>query len=225
MPNDYNKQPAMRVSRRKLLIDSALAAYSLRAILRAEHGSRVALYLANDVLAVVWIAAAKRLGAPFTAVAAGSASSSLADRLADTGAAVLVAGGGHAEAVLEALTMLPCESPTVVVTGGAAASGWLDASALQEASWKHFHLAEGDVLRDGQSDMKLVRELWTSAPPRPVESSHPLFILYTSGSTGKPKGVVHAHGGTQAAGTCLIAAGTCLIAAGTCLITCLKPHV
>jgi len=47
------------------------------------------------------------------------------------------------------------------------------------------------------SDPALVRVLWLLVPPKPVESSHPLFILYTSGSTGKPKGIVHTHGGFQ----------------------------
>ena len=42
-----------------------------------------------------------------------------------------------------------------------------------------------------------VMRLWQLVAPRPVDASHPLFILYTSGSTGKPKGIVHAHGGYQ----------------------------
>ena len=193
---DGDKRLATCVNRRELLTDSALAAHTLRATLGVERGSRVAFHLPNDVLAVVWIAAAKRLGAPYTAVAAGTASSSLADRLADTGAAVLVTGGsGQAEAVLQALKMMPCEAPTVVMMRGAVACGWFDLSTLQEASREHFHSAEGGALRDGLGDSQLVSALWTSAPPQPVEASHPLFILYTSGSTGKPKGVVHAHGG------------------------------
>ena len=104
---DGDKRLATCVNRRELLTDSALAAHTLRATLGVERGSRVAFHLPNEVLAVVWIAAAKRLGAPYTAVAAGTASSSLADRLADTGAAVLVTGGsGQAEAVLQALKMI-----------------------------------------------------------------------------------------------------------------------
>ncbi|MEM1381762.1 MAG: AMP-binding protein [Pseudomonadota bacterium] len=44
-------------------------------------------------------------------------------------------------------------------------------------------------------DQDLVRALWASVPPLPVDSDFPNFIIYTSGSTGKPKGVVHGHGG------------------------------
>ena len=39
-------------------------------------------YMPNTPLAVAWIEAAKRLGVPFVAVAAGTASSTLADRQA-----------------------------------------------------------------------------------------------------------------------------------------------
>ena len=179
------------MSRCELLIDSALAAHSLRVAIGVKLGSRVALYLPNDVAAVAWIAAAKRLGAPYTAVAAGTAGASLADRMADTGAAVLVTGGtGYAEAVLQALAILCCDGLPVVVTEGTVASGWLDAGKLRKASKEQF-----GTLLDGLSDSQLVRALWAAASPRPVEASHPLFILYTSGSTGKPKGVLHTTGG------------------------------
>ncbi|MFQ6019165.1 MAG: AMP-binding protein, partial [Dehalococcoidia bacterium] len=52
---------------------------------------------------------------------------------------------------------------------------------------------EADLLRLDTS--ALVRALYASCPPRPVDAEYPMFIIYTSGSTGKPKGVVHPHGG------------------------------
>ena len=55
---------------------------------------------------------------------------------------------------------------------------------------------EADLL--ALSDRDLVRALWATSPPLPVEADYPLFIIYTSGSTGKPKGVVHVHGGYAA---------------------------
>ena len=42
-------------------------------------------------------------------------------------------------------------------------------------------------------DAELVRALWASCPPLPVDADYPLFFIYTSGSTGKPKGIVHTH--------------------------------
>jgi acrylyl-CoA reductase (NADPH)/3-hydroxypropionyl-CoA dehydratase/3-hydroxypropionyl-CoA synthetase len=44
-------------------------------------------------------------------------------------------------------------------------------------------------------DRDLVRAVWASSRPVPVDAEYPLFVIYTSGSTGKPKGVVHVHGG------------------------------
>ncbi|MFC4541157.1 AMP-binding protein [Halosolutus amylolyticus] len=47
-------------------------------------------------------------------------------------------------------------------------------------------------------DRELVRALWATARPVPVDAEYPLFVIFTSGSTGKPKGVVHVHGGYTA---------------------------
>ncbi len=47
-------------------------------------------------------------------------------------------------------------------------------------------------------DRELVRALWASSRPVPVDAEFPLFVIFTSGSTGKPKGVVHVHGGYTA---------------------------
>ncbi len=52
---------------------------------------------------------------------------------------------------------------------------------------------EGDLL--ALSDVDLVRAVWASSRPLPVDAEFPMFFIYTSGSTGKPKGVVHVHGG------------------------------
>ena len=53
-------------------------------------------------------------------------------------------------------------------------------------------------------EMQQGRDLWYHmeimtvneiCPPEPMNAEDPLFILYTSGSTGKPKGVLHTTGG------------------------------
>ena len=89
---------------RALLLESVLAS---RALIEFElvTGRRLALYVPNDLRAPVWIEAAKRLGVPFCAVAGGTASSSLADRVANTGAAVLLTTEGLAETAQEALAL------------------------------------------------------------------------------------------------------------------------
>jgi acrylyl-CoA reductase (NADPH)/3-hydroxypropionyl-CoA dehydratase/3-hydroxypropionyl-CoA synthetase len=55
---------------------------------------------------------------------------------------------------------------------------------------------EADLL--ALPDADLVRALWASSRPLPVDADFPLFFIYTSGSTGKPKGIVHVHGGYSA---------------------------
>ena len=75
-----------RMSLSELLVESALAASALAASAPAgarscATGQRVAYYLPNGHSAVVWIEAAKRLGIPYTAIAAGTASTSLGSRL------------------------------------------------------------------------------------------------------------------------------------------------
>ena len=77
---------------RDLLVSSILAACSLTDGDGPQlyYGKRLALYLPNDLRAAIWIEGAKRIGVPFVAVASGTASPSLASRLSDTGASVLV---------------------------------------------------------------------------------------------------------------------------------------
>ena len=75
-----------------VLPQSVLAAMVLIDDCGLGADQRVAIYLPNDICAVVWIEAAKRLGAPYVAVASGTSSTSLANRLADTGAAIIVTG-------------------------------------------------------------------------------------------------------------------------------------
>ena len=77
----------------------------------------------------------------------------------------------------------------------------LEASAretvLSNARAAGFDVAdEADLL--ALPDRDLVRALWATAEPEPVDAEYPLFVIFTSGSTGKPKGVVHVHGGYTA---------------------------
>ena len=192
----------VRLLRRELLIESTLAALALHASLGVGFGDRIAVNLPNDVHAIVWIAAAKRIGAPYTAIAAGTASASLADRLADTNARVLVTSNGLTKVALEALADARCGHSIAVVAVNADAenglpSGWNDAHALLAAARAQLIsiIEENSQPLGSLAGNVLVRALWSLALPQPVDASHPLFILYTSGSTGKPKGIVHGHGG------------------------------
>ena len=80
-----------RLCLRNLLIESVLAAMVLTKLC-TRSSSRVALYLPNGFDAVSWASASKRIGCPHVAISGGTASRAVAERLDDTGAAVLVTG-------------------------------------------------------------------------------------------------------------------------------------
>ena len=152
----------------------------------------------NTPIAVAWIEACKRLCVPYVAVAGGTSSSTLADRLADTGASLLVTSDSLlATAVAAAAALL--EPPILLLAEPAHGEAALPAGCLSAAAL----LARAQAVvyesadPEGLTDTQLVASVWRHAAPRPVEASWPLFVLYTSGSTGTPKGIVHTHGGYQ----------------------------
>ena len=149
-------------------------------------GDRVAIYLPMIPEAAVAMLACARLGAIHSVVFGGFSPDSLAGRIADSTAKVVVTADEglragkriplkvNVDAALERPGTNSVETVIVVRhTGGAV--------HMQSPRDRYWH-----TLMDGQS---------ADCPPTPVEAEHPLFVLYTSGSTGKPKGVQHSTGG------------------------------
>ena len=149
-------------------------------------GDRVAIYLPMIPEAAVAMLACARLGAIHSVVFGGFSPDSLAGRIVDSQAKVVITAdeglraGKHiplkvnVDAALERPGTNSVETVIVVRhTGGAV--------HMQSPRDRYWH-----TLMDGQS---------ADCPPTPVEAEHPLFVLYTSGSTGKPKGVQHSTGG------------------------------
>ena len=119
------------IERRELLLLSALAASALSDELELPADARLACYLPNEPLAVVWMAAAKRLGVAYVAVAGGTVAASLASRLDDTLAAAVVTSTDLLPAVEAALAQLQSAfstPPLVIVASSSAASGGAAAS-------------------------------------------------------------------------------------------------
>ena len=146
-------------------------------------GDRVALYMPMIPEAAVAMLACARIGAVHSVVFGGFSPDSLADRIADCGATMLITAdegvrGGkriplkaNADAALE---KAPVDAVIMVRrTGG-------EVNVVEGRDhWWH------DLRKDASTD----------CPPEPMAAEDPLFILYTSGSTGKPKGVLHTTGG------------------------------
>ncbi|MCU1377146.1 MAG: acsA [Acidimicrobiales bacterium] len=160
--------------------------------LGVRKGDRVNIYMPMIPELPVAMLACARIGAPHSIVFGGFSSDSLADRINDAEAKVLVtADGGYrrgAAAGLKphadvALTNTPSIEHVVVVrrTGQ-------DVDMTEGRDhWYHELLADADPV----------------CPPEPMESEDLLYLLYTSGTTAKPKGIMHTTGGylTQVAFT------------------------
>ena len=174
------EREARTVALASLVAHTLEAAGALRGVVEAE--GRAALLLPNGAAAVACIGACKRLGVTYTAIAAGAAAASVASRVLDFAPRTVITCDALRGAVDAALVdpLLAAHAPPEVVV------------VLDDA--------EGGGVREtpscAMSPADVVRQAWARGDaPRPVDASHPLFVLYTSGSTGKPKGIVHVHGG------------------------------
>ena len=147
-------------------------------------GDRVALYMPMVPELVITMLACARIGAVHSVIFAGFSAQSLADRLMDAGAKLLVTsdGGYRGSKTIpikqiadEAMEACRCVKTAIVLKR----TGEKVSMRPGRDMWWH------DLVR--QVDGKIEAEV--------MDAEDPLFILYTSGSTGKPKGVVHTTGG------------------------------
>jgi len=182
---DAPDTPAQNVSYRELHARVSRLGNALRA-LGVGKGDRVTVYLPMVVDAAVALLACARIGAVHNVVFGGFSPTSLADRVRDCGAKVILT----ADEGLRAGKTVPLKAN-------------VDA-ALKQPGTECVETVI--VLRHtgGAVNMQDGRDRWwhdlTQAQPQHCEpermnAEDPLFILYTSGSTGKPKGVLHTTGG------------------------------
>jgi acetyl-CoA synthetase len=155
-------------------------------------GDRVNIYLPMIPEAVVAMLACARIGAAHSVVFGGFSAQSLADRINDAQAKVLVTADGgwrrgevfplkaHADISLEST---PSIKHVVVVRRGG------NEVVMQSGRDHWYH--------------ELIAQASATCVAEPMDAEQLLFLLYTSGTTGKPKGIMHTTGGylTQVAYT------------------------
>jgi acetyl-CoA synthetase len=152
--------------------------------LGVQRGDRVNIYLPMIPEAAVAMLACARIGAAHSVVFGGFSAQSLADRIDDAQATVLVtADGGYRRGEVfplkpqadQALASTPSIRHVVVVRRGGNDVKMVDG----RDHWYHELMAEADP----------------ACPAEPMDAEQLLFLLYTSGTTGKPKGIMHTTGG------------------------------
>ncbi len=147
-------------------------------------GDRVTIYMPMIPEVAYAMLACARIGAIHSVVFGGFSAESLADRINDCKAKLVITtdegvrGGRRIPLKAntdEALTKCDPAVKTLVFRYTGA-----------DVAWK-----EGRDFDAGP----LMAEASEDCPPERMNAEDPLFILYTSGSTGKPKGVLHTTGG------------------------------
>ncbi|MFF2272418.1 acetate--CoA ligase [Agromyces sp. NPDC058136] len=175
------------------LTDEVKRAANVLEGLGVGEGDRVAIYLPMIPEAIVSMLAVARIGAIHSVVFGGFSSDSLASRIDDAEAKlVITADGGYRKG--RVFPLKPTVDEAIAKTAGSVEKVLVVKRTGNEVEveagrdvWWHESVAEASAEHEAAA----------------FNAEHPLFILYTSGTTGKPKGVVHSSGGylTQAAFT------------------------
>ena len=176
-----------RITYRELHADVCRFANALTA-LGVQSLDRVVIYMGMVPEAAIAMLACARIGAIHSVVFGGFSAESLADRIGDSGARVVIT----MDEGLRAGKKIPLKATTDEAVAKASAEGHDVDSVIVLIR------TGGDVEWFEGCDIT-----WSSAIEHQtsehealiVDAEHPLFILYTSGSTGRPKGQVHSHGG------------------------------
>jgi acetyl-CoA synthetase len=149
-----------------------------------QKGDRVIIYMPMVPEAAIAMLACARIGAVHSVVFAGFSATSLADRINDCQAKMVLTSDGN----FRGNKSIPVKA---VVDEALENTETIEKVVVLKRTGTEVSMQEG-------------RDIWwhdavegksTECKAESMDSEDMLFILYTSGSTGKPKGVVHTCGG------------------------------
>jgi acetyl-CoA synthetase len=157
-----------------------------------KKGDRVIIYLPMTPEAAIAMLACTRIGAVHSVVFGGFSAQSVADRIFDSQAKlVITADGGFRRGSVVPLKKSVDDALELKDAAGDLLAKTIEKVIVLRRTHQEIHIQEG-------RDVWWHRELEyvdADCPAEPLESETPLFILYTSGSTGKPKGILHTTAG------------------------------
>ena len=181
-PNDPT-EPSIHLTYKELYEETCKFSNALREK-GIKKGDRVIIYMPMVPEAAIAMLACARVGAVHSVVFAGFSSTSLADRINDCQAKMVLTSDGNFRG-----------NKTIPVK-----------PVVDEALEKCKTIESVVVLERTKQKINMIsgRDFWwhdcicdvsSQCDPEILDSEDMLFILYTSGSTGKPKGVVHSSAG------------------------------
>ena len=181
-PNDPT-EPSIHLTYKELYEETCKFSNALREK-GIKKGDRVIIYMPMVPEAAIAMLACARVGAVHSVVFAGFSSTSLADRINDCQAKMILTSDGN----FRGNKTIPVKP---VVDEALEKCKTIESVIVLERTKQKINMTSG-------------RDFWwhdcicdvsSQCDPEILDSEDMLFILYTSGSTGKPKGVVHSSAG------------------------------
>jgi len=181
-PNDPN-EPSIHLTYNELYEETCKFSNALRDK-GVKKGDRVIIYMPMVPEAAIAMLACARVGAVHSVVFAGFSSISLADRINDCQAKMILTSDGN----FRGNKTIPVKP---VVDEALEKCSTIESVIVLERTKQKVDMTEG---RDYWWH-DCINGISSQCVPEILDSEDMLFILYTSGSTGKPKGVVHSSAG------------------------------
>ncbi len=155
-------------------------------------GDRVMIYMSMTPEAVIAMLACARIGAVHSVIFGGFSAESIAERINDCGAKlVITADGGYRRGGIIQLKKNVDEALKLKNEQGQLIASTVEKVIVHRRAFNDVDIKEG---RDVWWHKEL-KHVDSFCPTEELDSEDGLFILYTSGSTGKPKGIYHTSAG------------------------------